>query len=114
MSRLSIPVFAFAFLSCATAAPMTVHLLPSMPSPQPVGTAIGLVPHVDDAPPGMLVFRYSVSVDHGALHIVRDFSQQRDSVLRPARYGHDATVHVTVRKNGASDLAEADLPFKTV
>src|SRR5207302_10801679 len=100
MSKPLISVFAFALSCSALAAPMTVRLLPSMPSPQPVGTVIGLMPHVDNAAQGMLVFRYSVSVDHGPSHIVRDFSQQRDFVWRPLLYENDASVHVTVRNNG--------------
>src|SRR5262245_18192479 len=84
MSKQLIASLAFAAVSrSATGAPMTVRLLSSMPSPQPVGTVIGLVPHVENAAEGMLVFRYSVSVDRGPLRIIRDFSQQRDFVWRP-------------------------------
>ena len=88
---------------------MSVRLLTSMPSPQPVGTVIGLTPHVDNAQ-GMLVFRYSVREGAGPLHVIRDFSQQRDYVWRPALYEHEATVRVTVRNNGTKETAEGDLP----
>src|SRR5215212_1799679 len=107
MSKLLISALAFAALS--QGATMTVRLLSSAPSPQAVGTVIGLVPRVDDAAQGMLVFRYSVSVDRGPLHIIRDFSQQRDFVWRPPLYEHEASVHITVRNNASKATAEADL-----
>lgn len=114
MAKLLIVALVFAALSCsATGAPMTVRLLASLPSPQPVGTVIGLVPHVENASPGMLVFRYSISVDRGALHIIRDFSQQRDFAWRPPLYEHDASVRVTVRNNETKETAEGGLPFRT-
>jgi hypothetical protein len=93
---------------------MTVRLLTSMPSPQPVGTAIGLVPRVESAAQGLLVFRYSISVDGGPSHIIRDFSQQRDFVWSPPLYEHDASIRVTVRNNGTKETAQADQPFRTV
>src|SRR2546422_8946418 len=100
MSKLLIPVLSFAALSSgASGAALSVRLLPSVPSPQPVGTVIGLFPRVENAVAGMQVFRYSVSVDGGPLHIVRDFSQQKDFVWRPQFYEHDASVRVTVRHN---------------
>src|SRR5215216_4901209 len=100
MSKLLIVALFLADMSRGAAgAPMTVRLLTSMPSPQPVGTVLGLVPHVENTAQGMLVFRYSISVDGDPLHIIRDFSQQRDFVWRPPLYEHDANVHVTVRNN---------------
>src|SRR5882724_3563865 len=93
---------------------MSVRLLPSMSSPQPVGSVIGLMPRVDNAAQGMLVFRYSVREGGGPLHVIRDFSQQRDFVWRPALYEHEATVRVTVRNNGTKETADGDLPFRTV
>ena len=75
---------------------------------------IGLVPHVENAAEGMLVFRYSVSVDRGPLRIIRDFSQQRDFAWRPPLYEHDASIHVTVRNNGTKETVDGDLPFRTV
>src|SRR6185295_15683389 len=115
MSKLLILAIACTvFLCSATGAPMTVRLLTSMPSPQPVGTAIGLVPRVESATRGLLVFRYSISVDGGPSHIIRDFSQQRDFVWSPPLYEHDASIRVTVRNNGTKETAQADQPFRTV
>ena len=114
MSKLLIQALVFAALSHpVTGAPMTVRLFPSLPSPQPVGTVIDLVPHVENAAEGLLVYQYSVSIDRGPLHIIRDFSQQRDFVWRPALYEHDARVRVTVRNNKTKDMAEGEAPFRT-
>src|SRR5947207_3588 len=103
-----------ALISNASGAGLSVRLLPSMASPQPVGTVIGLFPRVENAATGMQVFRYSVSVDGGPLHVVRDFSQQKEFVWRPQLYEHGATVRVTVRNNVNKETAEAELPFRIV
>src|SRR5436305_1348687 len=113
MSRLLIPLLGIA-VSCCASANMTVRLLPSLPSPKAVGTAIALLPRVENAAPGMLVFRYSVRIASGPEHIIRDFSQQRDFVWIPALYEHDATVRVTVRNNQTQESAQGDLAFRTV
>src|SRR5436305_12843145 len=112
MSRLLIPLLGIA-VSCCASANMTVRLLPSLPSPKPVGTAIALLTRVDNAAPGMLVFRYSVSTASGPEHIIRDFSHQRGFVWLPALYEHDATVRVTVRNNQTKETAQGDLAFRT-
>src|SRR5437764_971450 len=121
MWKLLISALTFTALSWAAnplpappAAAMTVRLLTGMPSPQPVGTVIGLMPHVDNAAPGMLVYRYSFSIDGRPVHVLRDFSQQRDFVWRPPLHENDASIHVTVRNNGTKDTAEAELPFRTI
>jgi arylsulfate sulfotransferase len=115
MAKLMGSIFACAAMSCwASDPPMSVRLLTSLPSPQPVGTPIGLAAHVEDAAKGMLVFRYSVGIVGGPLHIVRDFSQQRDFAWRPALYEHEAMVHVTVRNNETKETAEDEKPFRSV
>lgn len=109
-----VPILVLAALSCSAAgARMTVHLLANRPSPQPVGNPIGLAAHVDNAAKGMLVFRFSVGSDGGPLHIIRDFSQQRDFVWIPALYEHDSIVHVTVRNNETKETADDEQPFRT-
>src|SRR6476469_5795358 len=85
--------------SLAYAVPLAVHLRSSLPSPQPVGTPIGLAPRLENVSKGMHVFRYSVSVNGGPYRIVRDFSQQRDFSWAPELYEHDAAVRITVRNN---------------
>jgi arylsulfate sulfotransferase len=101
-------------LTFAASAPLTVHLRTSRPSPQPVGASIGLFPRIDNADPGMLVVRYSVSTDGKPFRIVRDFSQQRDFVWSPMLYEHDAVVRVTVRNNTSQQTAEQEAPFRIV
>ena len=98
----------------AAAAPLSVRLLSGLPSPQRVGTVVALVPHLENLQPGMYVFRYSVSVDGGAFHVVRDYSQQREFIWAPALHEHDARVRVTVRNNATKETAEAELPFRIV
>jgi arylsulfate sulfotransferase len=92
---------------------MTVRLLMNRQAPQPVGTPIGLAAHVENAAKGMLVFRYSVSTNGGPSQIIRDFSQQRDFVWRPALYEHDSIVHVTVRNNETKETADDEQSFQT-
>jgi hypothetical protein len=62
----------------------------------------------------MLVFRYSVSVDGGSFHVVRDFSQQPDFLWSPELYEHDSSIRLTVRDNATKEMVEAELPFRIV
>ncbi len=96
------------------AAPLAVHLHSNVPSPQPVGAAIGLSPRIENAPQGMQVFRYSVSVDGGPFRIVRDFTQQSDFAWAPGLFEHEATVRVTVRNNETKATADDQLKFRMV
>ncbi len=103
---------------------MTVRLQASLPSPQPVGTAVGLVPHVEPGSFSMHVYRYSVSVDGGPFRIIRDFAQQGVSMgpltlqeyfkWSPALYEHEARIRVTARDNKTKETAEAELPYRIV
>jgi arylsulfate sulfotransferase len=98
----------------AASAPLAVQLVSTLPSPQPVGTPIGLTPQLQNVAKGMLVFRYAVSVNGGPVHMVRDFSQQRDFTWAPALYEHNATVRVTVRNNETKETAETETRFQIV
>jgi hypothetical protein len=102
------------FSAILSAAPLSVRLLTSLPSPQPVGTPIGLAPAIENAEKGTLVFRYSVSVDSGPSQIIRDFSQQREFTWSPALYEHRATIRVVVRNNDTKETAQDELPFGVV
>ena len=62
----------------------------------------------------MAVYRYSVSVNGGAFHIVRDYSQEPSFVWSPELYEHGATVRVNVRINETKAVASADLPYRFV
>jgi hypothetical protein len=99
-------------VSIASAAPLGVRLASGLPSPQPVGTSVSLVPQVENPERGMHVFRYSVSEDGGPFRIIRDFSQQQEFVWAPALYEHQARVRLTVRNNATGSTAETDLPFR--
>ena len=116
--RLSAVVAGFAAVALTwpadSAAPLSVRLMAGLPSPQPVGTVVSLVPRVENAERGTHVFRYSVSVDNGPFQILRDFSQQQEFVWAPALYEHDARVRLTVRNNATNSSAEAELPFRVV
>ena len=96
----------------ATVAPLSVQLQTNVPSPQAVGTVIGLLAHWENAPRGMYVYRYSVSEDGGPFHIIRDFSQAQDFAWRPSLYEHQARVRVTARVNETKQTAEVEMPFR--
>ena len=103
-----------AFALSTAAAPLSVQLLTNKPSPQLVGTPVGLSAMVQNATQGMQVFQYSVSVNGGPFHIVRDFSQQKQFVWAPALYEHDVRLKVRVRHNQSKQTAESELPFRIV
>jgi hypothetical protein len=100
------------------------RLLPNLPSPQPVGTVIVLLPRAENLPPPpppggppgppKYAFRYAVSVDGGPFHVVRDFSQQPQYLWRPELFEHEARVRVTARDNESKFTVEAELPYRIV
>lgn len=97
-----------------SAPPLTVQLISSLASPQPVGTPIGLSSQLANVSKGIHVVRYEVSVNGGAFHIVRDFSQQRDFAWAPALYEHKATMRVTARNNETKETAVSEAHFEIV
>ena len=101
-------------LTAAAAEPMTIQLLPSLPSPQPVGTLIGLWPRVENTKKGTHAFRYSISVNGEKFRVVRDFSQEPSFVWSPILYEHQARIRVTVKNNDTNETGETDLPFQIV
>src|SRR3954447_12571031 len=78
---------------------LAVHLHTSLPSPQAVGVPVGLLPQVENAGRGMVVYRYSVSVNGGPFRVVRDFSQQALFAWAPELFEHSAMLRLTVRNN---------------
>src|SRR5580700_9333214 len=98
--------------SIAVAAPLGLHLHSTLPSPQPVGVVIGFTPRLENVSKGMLVFRYSVSLNGGPFRIVRDFSQQPDFTWAPELYEHAATVRVTARNNESKETAQDEMRFQ--
>ena len=105
-------------LSCAAFASdpdsLKVTLLSNLPSPQPVGTIITLVPRLENWTHATYVAQYSVSVDGGAFHMIRDFSQDMVFTWSPELYEHEARVRITVRDNDTMKTATAELPFRIV
>ena len=116
MKRLLIPflVLGLAAFAAETEKPLTVTLLPNLPSPQPVGTIITLMPRLANAPHATFVSQYSVSVDGGPFHMIRDFSQDMLFTWSPELYEHEARVRVTVRNNSTMATATAELPYRIV
>jgi hypothetical protein len=102
------------FSAILSAAPLSVRLLTSLPSPQPVGTPIGFAPATGNVQKGTLVFRYLVTDEGEPSQIIRDFSQQREFTWSPALYEHRATIRVVVRNNDTKETAEDELPFRVV
>jgi arylsulfate sulfotransferase len=96
----------------ATGAAFAVRLVTTLSSPQPVGTAIGLSPRLENVAKGTINVRYELSVNGGPFHIVRDFSQLRDFAWAPALYEHAATIRVTVRNNETKETAQVETPFQ--
>jgi hypothetical protein len=110
-------VSALAFGLTAFAAgdePLSVTLLPNLSSPQKVGTIVTLVPRLAHSTRATYVAQYSVSVDGGVFHIIRDFSQDMPFTWSPELYEHEARVRVTVRDNDTMKTVAAELPFRIV
>jgi arylsulfate sulfotransferase len=88
----------------------------SLPSPQPVGTPIGLTswPGLESLTRDTFVYQYSVSVNGGPFHIVRDFSQQGSFAWAPELLEQTAKIRVVVRNNATKATGHAELPFQIV
>ena len=102
------------FCSLGAAAPLAVHLHSSLPSPQAVGVSINLTSRPENVLKGMLVYRYSVSVNGGPSRIIRDFSQDRDFTWAPELLEHNAKVRVTVRNNESKETVQDEMRFQFV
>jgi arylsulfate sulfotransferase len=109
---------AFSCASFCWAAP-TVRLVTALPSPQPVGTVIGLsaMPKDEGDPEklaGKFRYRFSVSTAGAPYRVLRDYSPQADFAWRPELYDHEARVQVTVKNIATKLTGEAELVFRTV
>jgi hypothetical protein len=110
VSALALGLTAFA----ASDEPATVTLVPNLSSPQPVGTIVTLLPRLKNSTHATYVAQYSASIDGGAFHMIRDFSQDMVFTWSPELYEHEARVRVTVRDNDTMKTAAAELPFRIV
>ena len=115
MKKLIIPALVLGLTAfAADPEPLTVTLVPNLSSPQKVGTIVTLLPRLAHATRATYVAQYSVSVDGGAFHMIRDFSQDMVFTWSPELYEHEARVRVTVRDNDTMKTAAAELPFRIV
>jgi len=102
---------------CSAENPVPVRLKSNLPSPQPVGTPIGFTTLPTVAGPtyrNLQVFQYSVSVNGGPFHIVRDYSQDNTFVWTPELIEQNVTVRVKSRDDDAKTSVEAEIPFQFV
>lgn len=93
---------------------ITIELGSSLPSPQPVGAVIALMPHVQVTPPGTFNYRYAVSANGGPFRVVRDFSQDPGFIWAPELYEHNATIRLTVRNGSNKETADSEMRFQIV
>src|ERR1700722_6550423 len=89
-----------------------LELVASVGSPQAVGAVVGFMPRAHVSPPGMLNYRYAVSVNGGPFRVLRDFSQDPEFTWAPELYEQDAVVRVTLRSG--KDTADSEKSFKIV
>jgi hypothetical protein len=92
-------------------AAIQVDLVPSVGSPQPVGTPVVLMATATDPNPGILAYRYTVS-GGGVSRIVRDFSQTNSLELAGVMVEGDYTVQVAVRNNRTQETAQTSMVFQ--
>lgn len=107
----AVGVFAACFLSTQALAAPQVQLTPSLPSPQLTGTTVNLVASGSDSDPGLLTYRYSVAY-RGALHVVRDYSQDNSFAWSGIVSDGLYLVQVTVRNNATGQTAKKSQLFQ--
>jgi arylsulfate sulfotransferase len=106
----------FAAVTLGWATP-TVQIFTELPSPQPVGTVIGLsVIGKDEGEPekyaSLLRYRLSATDESGRFHIIRDFSRQSEFTWTPELYDYEARVKVTVLNTKTKQSGETEVPFR--
>ncbi len=100
-----------ALCSAAGAEPVKLQIATTVPSPQLVGTSIGVHPRVESSKRAKYTFQYSASVNGGPFHVIRDLSQDSMFIWTPPLFEHEAQLRVAV-KSDAGDTGEAILPFR--
>lgn len=111
---LGLPLVLVGLCLSALGAALSVHLRSNLPSPQAVGTPIGLKPTVEDPGKGMIVCQYSASVNGGPFRVVPGFGQRAEFARAPELFEQDATVRVTARNDETKETAEDVLGFRVV
>jgi len=107
-----------AAMAVSWAAP-TVQIFTDPPSPQPVGTVVGIsAVGKDEGEPDkyLPLLRYRLSIaEHGdTFHIVRDFSSRSEFAWRPELYEHNARVKVTVLNTKTKQTSDAEVSFRII
>src|SRR5882724_6973165 len=117
MSRtsLALVVLAISFKLCWSKP--DVQLVSALPSPQMVGTIVGLEarPTLDGDPDKQMRFlqyRFSVSVDGAPFRLLSDFNGGPGFVWRLDPYAHDARVKVTMRNTSTKESFDSELQFR--
>jgi hypothetical protein len=105
-----------ATVSGCWAAP-TVQIFAERPSPQPVGTVIGVTALGKDEGEQqkygpLLRYRFSAAGEDGTFHIIRDFGRPSEFAWLPELYEHEARIKVTVLNTQTKQTGEAELPFR--
>jgi len=106
----------FAAVSLCRAAP-TVQIFTELPSPQPVGTVIGITAiGKDEGEPekyaALLRYRLSAADERGTFHIIRDFGRQSEFTWTPELYDYETRIKVTVLNTKTKQTGEVELPFR--
>jgi arylsulfate sulfotransferase len=102
---------------CVAETPLSVRLVSTLPSPQPVGTPIGFTAQPSAVGPSVrdrFNFQYSASVNGGSFHIVRDYSQDFTFAWTPDLFEQNVTIRVKVRDDDAKTTAQAEMSFQFV
>lgn len=115
--RRTTPLLFWMVSAIGWAAAPTVQIFAERPSPQPVGTVIGITAQAkDEGEPQkylqLMRYRFSAAGEDGTFHILRDFSRSSDFAWMPELYEHEARVKVTVLNTKTKETAEAELPFR--
>ncbi len=113
------PLFVFASLAASSvswSAP-SLQIVPTLASPQPVGTVIGLTAIVKGEADARklapkLRYRFSVSVDGSPFHVVSDFSMRPYFAWRPELFEHEARVKVSMKNIATKVTVDSELPYR--
>src|SRR5260370_13167585 len=95
------------------ASAMSVSLVPSRPSPMPVGTVVTWAATVSNPNPGTLWYRFSAHESGQDSHVIKDYGP--DTALDWTAIDHEGlyVVEVSVRNTATGDTATDVAAFET-
>jgi arylsulfate sulfotransferase len=115
MSR---PILAFVAVALcllpSAVAQTSVSLVPSLPSPQPVGTLITWTAEVAGATPGAIRYRFRVRRIGESFHVVKDFGPDKTLIWTASDHEGNFEVEVAVRNSRAEDIAGTRVAFAMI